>query len=48
MEYAISDILNRLYGVSARKIAHLAGLLISLAPSFGHITQLMTRNMYDK
>ena len=46
VEYAISGILNRLYGVSARKIAHLAGLLISLAPSFGHITQLMTRNMY--
>ena len=46
VDYAISDILNRLYGVSARKIAHLAGLLISLAPSLGHITQLMTRNMY--
>ena len=46
VEYAISDILNRLYGVSARKIAHLAGLLISLAPSLGHITQLMPRNMY--
>ena len=30
---AIFDILNSVYGVSARKIAHLTGLLISLALS---------------
>ena len=39
VESAISDILDRLYGVSARKLAHLAGLLISLAPFLGYISQ---------
>ena len=29
-----------------RKIAHLTCLLISLAPSLGNITQLMTRHLY--
>ena len=38
--------MNSLYGVSARKIAHLTGLLISLATSLGNITQLMTRHLY--
>ena len=46
VENAILNILNSLYGVSARKIAHLTGLLISLAPSLGNITQLMTRHLY--
>lgn len=40
MESAIADIMESLFGVSARKIPNSAGLLISLAPSFGHITQL--------
>ena len=33
VENAILDIMNSLYGVSARKIAQLTGLLISLTPS---------------
>ena len=41
VENAILNILNSLYGVSARKIVHLTGLLISLAPSLGNITQLI-------
>ena len=46
LENAILDILNSLYGVSARKIARLTDLLISLAPSLDNITQLMTRHLY--
>ena len=46
VETVISDIFNRLHGVSARKLAHLAGLIISLSPSLGNITQLMTRHIY--
>lgn len=46
VESAIRAILDRLYGVSARTLAHLTGLLISLTPSLGHVTQLMTRHMY--
>ena len=38
VETVISDIFNRLYGVSAHKLAHLAGL-ISLSPSLGNITR---------
>lgn len=46
VETSIFTIFNRLYGVSARKLAKLAGLIISLFPSLGPITQLMTRHMY--
>ena len=42
----ISHIWCRIYGVSARTIANLAGLIISLSPSLGAITQLMTRYMH--
>ncbi|MES9880156.1 MAG: reverse transcriptase domain-containing protein [Sedimenticola sp.] len=41
-----NDILTSLFGVSARKLAKLCGLIISLSPSVGHITRLMTRQMY--
>ena len=35
-----------MFGVSTRTIANLADLIISLSPSIGTITQLMTRHMY--
>ena len=42
----IRNIWCRMFGVSARTIASLAGLIISLSSSIGTITQLMTRHMY--
>ena len=46
VENAIFVIPNSLYLVAAHKIAHLIGLLISLAPSLGDITQLLTHHLH--
>ena len=46
VETVTSDIFNRLHGVSARKLAHLAGLIISLPLSLCYIIQLTTRHIY--
>ena len=42
----IEEIFDRLFGVSARMFAKLTGLLISLTPSVGNISRLMTRSLY--
>ena len=42
----IRNIWCRMFGVSALTIANLAGLIISLSPFIGTITQLMRRHMY--
>ena len=42
----IRNIWCRMFGVSSRTIANLAGLIISLSPSIGTITQLVIRHMY--
>lgn len=42
----IEEIFDRLFGVSARMLAKLTGLLISLTPSVGNISRLMTRSLY--
>ena len=46
LESLTSDIYDCLFGVTARKLARLAGIIISLSPSIGNISRLMTRQLY--
>ena len=46
LENLITDIYDSLFGVTARKLARLAGITISLSPEIGHISRVMTRQIY--
>ena len=46
LENLITDIYDSLFGVTARKLARLAGIIISLSPAIGNISRLMTRQIY--
>ena len=45
-ESLTSDIYDCLFGVTEKKLARLAGIIISLSPSTGNISRLMTCQLY--